>query len=144
MSAERWFIDTNVLVYVYDNDSAAKQARARDTLEQCDAKLVISPQVLGEFFVTITRKLTRTRKIAEAAKAVEQLRGYEVQAITGSTVSSAIARTQSSMLSYWDALIVESAIAAGANRLLTEDLSHGQQFDGLEVTNPFAGVDESL
>ena len=53
-------------------------------------------------------------------------------------ILAAIVRVQTASLSFWDALIVESALAAGATRLLTEDLRHGQVFDGrLRVENPF-------
>ncbi len=52
-------------------------------------------------------------------------------------VLGAVRRSQEYMLSFWDALIVESAILAGANRLLTEDLQHGQEIENLRVENPF-------
>ena len=50
---------------------------------------------------------------------------------------SAVRRSASSQVSYWDALIIESALDAGAAVLLTEDLQHGQRFEALRVVNPF-------
>ena len=57
MSVEPKFVDTNVLVYLFDADAPEKQACARENL--CDERdrLVVSVQVLGEFYVTVTRKL---------------------------------------------------------------------------------------
>jgi predicted nucleic acid-binding protein len=52
-------------------------------------------------------------------------------------ILAAIARSRSQSLTFWDALIVEAALRAGAGRLLTEDLQHGQRIEGLTVENPF-------
>lgn len=49
MNAERWFVDTNVLVYLFDSDSPDKQAKARRILEANEDRIVLSTQVLGEF-----------------------------------------------------------------------------------------------
>ena len=55
----RAFFDTNVLVYLFDSDSPAKQARAREVFESEGraGNVVISTQVLQEFYVAVTRKL---------------------------------------------------------------------------------------
>jgi len=60
-----------------------------------------------------------------------------VISISASLVQAGIARMQKNQLSYWDALIVESALRAGASILYSEDLQHGMRFDSLEVRNPF-------
>lgn len=49
MNAERWFVDTNVLVYLFDSDSPDRQAKARRILEANEDRIVLSTQVLGEF-----------------------------------------------------------------------------------------------
>lgn len=45
--------------------------------------------------------------------------------------------------SYRDALVLQAALKAGASRLLTEDLKHGQKVDGLRIENPFLGLKQS-
>ena len=65
---------------------------------------------------------------------------FDVEPITAELVLAAVQRSRSSLLSYWDALIVETARSARAEVLFTEDLQHGQEIDGLRVVNPFAGV----
>ena len=137
MNGERRFTDTNVLVYLFDADSPGKQARAQELLHDEWDRLVVSVQVLGEFYVTVTRKLARPLAAGAAAQAVDAFCRLRVEAIHPAMVRSAVSRSRSTRLSYWDALIVESALSAGAGVLFTEDLQHGQEIDGLRIVNPF-------
>lgn len=144
MSAELKFIDTNILVYLYDNDSPAKQSRSRELLETDTEHYVLSPQVLSEFYVTVTRKLARPLAADQALEAVNALCALRIRQLHGGLVRAAIRRSLASRLSYWDALVVETAIEAGAAILLTEDLQHGQTFDELLVVNPYATAGETV
>ncbi len=137
MSAEPQFVDTNVLVYLFDNDAPTKQSRARQLLENEAEDLVLSTQVLGEFYVTVTRKLAKPLEPRVAREAVDDLCALRVRSLRAELVQAAVRRSDASQLSYWDALIVETALDAGTAVLLTEDLQHGQVFDGLRVANPF-------
>jgi len=140
MSAEvRTFLDTNVLVYLFDTSAPAKQATAQAILgaEDAEATLVISTQVLQEFYVTVTRKLAKPLSPEEAEEAVRNLAGLSVVEIDVALVLEAIGRSRKSKISLWDALIVESALADGCERLLSEDLQHGQEFRPLRIENPF-------
>ena len=137
MSGELEFIDTNVLVYLFDNDSPIKQARSRELIGSEFGNFVISPQVIGEFYVTVTRKLARPLSLGQALDAVSAFTSFRVREIHIGLVRAAIHRNISSQISYWDSLIIETAIEAGAARLITEDLQHGQDFDGLLVVNPY-------
>ena len=131
------FVDTNVFVYLFDSDSPAKQAIARDLVDNHAAKFVLSPQVLGEFFVVVTRKLDKPLSPARGLEVVENLCQLRVRPVHAQLVRQAVRRSISSRLSYWDALIVETALDAGAVTLLTEDMQHGQDFAGMRVVNPF-------
>ena len=137
MSAESCFIDTNVLVYLFDAGSPGKQERARSLLEEVGDSAIVSIQVLGEFYVAVTRKLERPLPEAQAQAAVYALCELQVRPLNESLVKAAIRRSRASKLSYWDALIVETAIEAEATVLLSEDMQHGQRFDGMRVVNPF-------
>ncbi len=137
MSAELWFVDTNVLVYVFDDDSPAKQRIARRLLEERADQIVVSTQVLGEFYVTVTRKLARPLTAEQAIEALDALCVLPVRGLGVDMVRSAVRRSASSQVSYWDALIIESALDARATVLLTEDLQDGQEFGPLRVINPF-------
>ncbi len=137
MSAEVVFVDTNVLVYLFDADAPRKQVRARAVLNEVADSAIVSTQVLGEFHVAVTRKLARPLAFEQARAAVEALCELRVRPIHEGLVRAAIRRSQASHLSYWDALIVETAIEAEAAVLLTEDMQDGQQFGGMRVANPF-------
>jgi predicted nucleic acid-binding protein len=139
MSAERVFLDTNVLVYLFDHDDPAKTRRARDTLEHAKpGELTLSAQVLSEFYVVVTRKLKRPLDSESAAQAIDWLGLLRVVPLDPALVKAAIKASRSAQLSYWDGLIVASAEAGGCGRLLTEDLNDGQQIGSVRVENPFA------
>jgi predicted nucleic acid-binding protein len=135
MSAELRFVDTKVLVYLFDADAPAKQAIARELVAA--GRLVLSSQVLSEFYVTVTRKLGRPLAADQASRAVTDLCALPVRAITANLVQAAIRRCAAARLSYRDALVVETALEAGATTLLTEDPQDGQVIGTLRVHNPF-------
>jgi predicted nucleic acid-binding protein len=135
----RSFVDTNVLVYLFDADAPEKQARARELLAARGpaGELVISTQVLQEFFVTVTRKLEHPLSTESAEQAVRRLAAYPVVTITVGLVLAAIAVLRAHQISFWDALIVAAAREAGCSELLSEDLGDGANLAGLRVSNPF-------
>lgn len=135
---DRVFVDSNVWVYAVDADEPTKRARARAVLDPLTSDtLVTSAQVLGEFYVTVTRKLTRPVADDVAAQMVDRMAQLPVVAIDADGVQAAIAGSRSWRLSYWDALIVVAAQSAGCGRLLTEDLADGSTYGSVRVENPF-------
>lgn len=131
------FLDTNIVVYAVDlaHESAKKREVARRVLRA--GNFVISTQVAQEFFVTATRKLEKPLSIAVAARWVEQLCRVGCLGVDASLVKLAIAHSQKSKLSYWDAAIIAAAEMAGARRVLSEDLNSGQRYGLVTVENPF-------
>jgi predicted nucleic acid-binding protein len=135
---ERSFVDTNVWVYAVDDADPVKQARARATVEPGpDVDLVISAQVLTEFYVVTTRKIARPLAPETGAALVEQLARLPVVPLDAQLVTTAIAGSREWRISLWDALIVRAAETAGCRRLLTEDLAHGAVYGSVRVENPF-------
>jgi predicted nucleic acid-binding protein len=132
------FVDTNVLVYAADRDEPGKSAQAVDVLASLHGRFVISAQVLGEFFVIVTRKLRSPVDPAVAAVRVDELSRYRTVPLDARLVRGAVETAQRFQLSYWDALIVEAAVAGGCSRILTEDLDAGSEIHGVEIVNPFA------
>lgn len=134
------FIDTNIFVYAVDTSEPQKNRTAKTTIECLarDHEVTLSTQVLQEFFTAATRKLAEPLPHEDAREATETLAAYRLAPIDPQTVLAAIDRVKQASLSFWDALIVETALAAGCTRLVTEDLQHGQVFDGrLTVEDPF-------
>ena len=137
MSADSTFVDTNVLVYAIDTSSPAKQARAQTLLAELAGSIVVSTQVLLEFYVTATRKLARPLSREDAERRVRELSAADVVEVAVPIVRDAMTLAREHRLSVWDALIVESARARGCRRLLSEDLQHGREFGNVRVENPF-------
>jgi len=137
--SERVFLDTNVLVYVFDGDSQAKQAEAQRLLRSAATRgqACISTQVLQEFYVVTTRKLARPLSHDEAARALIGFAALPVVQVDAKSVMAAVARSGRQSISLWDAMIVQAAIESGCHAILTEDLQHGQEMDGVTIVNPF-------
>jgi predicted nucleic acid-binding protein len=133
----RAFLDTNVLVYADDLDAGDKRARARHVLEEAITTQsgVLSTQVLQEYFVVATRKLGVDPAVAR--RKVELFATLDVVRVDVDRILGAIDLHRLHALSFWDALVVRCAAAAGCSRLLTEDLQHGLVIDGVRVEDPF-------
>jgi predicted nucleic acid-binding protein len=134
------FVDTNVLLYARDASEPVKQPRAQawlDALWELQRGR-LSHQVLNEYYVAATRKL-RPGLDRESARAdVRDLMAWRPVGIDGALLEDAWWLEARFSLSFWDALIVAGARATGCRYLLTEDLQHGQELDGLAVVDPFA------
>jgi predicted nucleic acid-binding protein len=132
------FVDTNVLLYAISNDPAErhKAKRANDILAERD--LAISVQVLQEFYVQATGS-SRQDPISHqhAVRLIESFRRFPVQDITDAIMMSALTTRQRFQVSYWDAAIIEAARVMGCTEIVSEDLSDGQDYAGILVTNPF-------
>ncbi|MBW2701849.1 MAG: PIN domain-containing protein [Deltaproteobacteria bacterium] len=137
--SDRIFLDTNVLVYAFDDSDPAKKNRSLEILEQVGKQLqaVVSTQVLQEFYVVVLRKLKKPLSEDEAEGAVRRFAQLPVVLIDKAMILSAVRTSRIHQLSLWDALIVQSATESGCRRLLTEDLQHGQRFGSLQIENPF-------
>lgn len=137
--SDRVFLDTNIVVYLFDDDSPERQARAAEIL-RADGEtmeLVLSTQVLQEFYVAVTRKLERPLAEDDALLAVQSLIELTVTQVDPDMIVSAIELSQAHSVSFWDALIVQAALTSDCQRLLTEDMQDGRRFGELLVENPF-------
>ena len=122
MNAMR-FVDTNVLLYSISTvpNEAAKAMQAQSLMTCQD--IVISVQVLQEFYVQATRP-NRSNALTH-------------EEITIAIVEDALSIKARYQLSYWDAAIIAAARAMNCQEVLSEDMNHGQEYGGVKVTNPF-------
>ena len=140
MSA-RVFLDTNLFVYAVDSSkeerdkSEQARYRIRSAIEHNSG--VISVQVLQEFYNTATRKIATPLRPDQALEYVEYMGMMEVVEPSFAMVTSAIRLSQRLKLSFWDSMIVQSALTTDCEILLSEDMQHGQRIDGLVIENPF-------
>jgi len=140
MSAKT-FVDTNILVYAHDIDDRSKHELARDALRELwnDGTGLLSPQVLQEFYVNVTRKIA-TPLAKDAARLVVSTYAIWCVDVTSADVAAAFRIEDEAKIGFWDALIVASASKAGAARLLSEDLNAGQTIAGVLIENPFSAL----
>lgn len=136
MNASR-FLDTNILLYAYDLDAPAKRAAALRLVEQgwtAPGATAISVQVLQELQVNLVK---RGISQAEATRIVRDFADWPVVDNTLGLLETALDEQARWEISLWDSLILVAARASGASELITEDLSHGQNYGGVKVVNPF-------
>ncbi len=132
------FVDTNILVYSLDlgPSQPEKTAIALEILSQTD--IALSVQVLQEFYVQAThprRPDALPHDLAE--RLIQKWLRFRIQENTVAVLQSALSLKQRFQTSFWDAVILAAAKAARCQQLLTEDLNHGQDYDGVVVVNPF-------
>ncbi len=143
---KRVFLDTNVLVYLFDRDEPAKQTEAARLLRRLteDGSVLLSTQVLQEFYAVATGKLRRPLAPREAKEAVEAFSALPLVTVTPEVVVAAVELHLSETLSLWDALIIRSALVGGADLLYSEDLQHGRRFGELLIENPFLAAPKGI
>ncbi len=138
---ERFFLDTNVFVYTFDSRSPSKRARANQLVaEALDTRRgVIGYQVVQEFLNVATRKFAKPMLEPEAQLYLTRILMPLCEVFPDAWLySQALSIRGETQLSFYDALIVSSAIAADCRILWTEDLPHRQRIRNVEIRNPFA------
>jgi predicted nucleic acid-binding protein len=133
----RTFLDSNVLVYSDDSRDPAKQQTALNLIKIYlrGRTGVVSLQVLQEYFVSATGKLKLDAELAR--RRVEVFAKFHVSEPTVNDILAAIDLHRLHGFSFWDALILRMAKQAGCRLLLSEDMQHGQEIDGVKIVNPF-------
>jgi len=140
---DKYFADTNLLVYAFDNREPDKQQIAQSLLNTFGSagNLTLSTQVLQEFFVAVTRKLTPPLSSETAYELVENFTCYPLVQIEPALILSAIQRHRQLPVSFWDGLILEAALWSNCTIVLSEDMQDGQLIDNkLTIRNPFVSA----
>ena len=140
------FVDTNVLLYAVDDADIRKRDLARLWLAACWEQRCgrVSTQVLNEFYSNARKRFATAISAGDARAEVRRLQQWRPWQIDQPTVETAWAVESRYGINYWDALMVAAAQHQGCTRLLTEDLQHGQQIDGVRIVNPFIEGPETL
>ena len=136
----RFFLDTNVFVYSFDETSPKKSARAAELIRQAvrSGNGIISYQVVQEFFNVALRRFTHPMTIAEAEQYLATtLRPLLAVHSSPALYVEALRLSSSHSLSWYDSILLAAAIEGGAQVLYSEDFQHGQQFGALRIEDPF-------
>jgi predicted nucleic acid-binding protein len=138
--SDRFFLDTNIFVYSFDQSAAVKARKAAQLIREAVStrKGIVSYQVVQEFFNVALRRFSQPMRHADA----EQYLATVFRPLLGvhsspALYAEALQLQAQSGLSWYDSLIVSAAVQARCDFLFTEDLRHGQRFGNLRVANPF-------
>jgi predicted nucleic acid-binding protein len=136
------FLDTNVVVYAYDDSSPQKQEVARHLLKGgigggVSGTIVISTQVLAEFAATMLHKVSPPATADAVMRGLDALTAIRLIVPDAELVRRAVQAREAYGIHFYDGMIVAAAERAGCQRILSEDLNAGQEYFGVTVSNPF-------
>ena len=136
--SDKYFVDTNILVYAHDLKQGAKYERARALVQKLweGENGVLSTQVLQELCVSLRRKVARPLSAEGTRKIIEDYASWEIVVNTAESVMLALDIEGRCGISFWDALIVQAAENCGAEVIYSEDLGDGQSYGEVRVVNP--------
>lgn len=136
--SDRYFVDTNVLMYAHDASAGEKHQRARTLVETLwDTRAgVVSTQVLQELSVNLRKKAKKPLSAKATRDIISEYLTWKVVVNDGDSILEALELEARYKLSFWDALVVHAAHVAGADVLYSEDLSDGQLYGTVRVRNP--------
>jgi len=134
---DRSFIDTNIFVYAIDVEAKHKHKSAINFLYliEKEEKIHVSNQVVKELTNTAIR-----RKIFNEAQLISYLdifSGYRLSVISLKTIKESVRIKHRYQLSFYDSLIIATAIENNCTKLYSEDLNNSQSIEGLKIINPF-------
>jgi len=135
---DKYFVDTNILIYAHDRSTGLKHDLACQLLEHLwtSGQGVLSTQVLQEVCINLRRKIARPLPVDEVRRLVQDYLSWEVVVNTPESVLQALEIEVRYKISFWDALVLQAAESAGAVVLYSEDLSPGQKYGPIQVVNP--------
>lgn len=133
------FVDTNILIYAHDRSAGGKNTRARELVQDLwrSGAGCLSIQVLQEFYVNVTQKVAKPLAPEVAAQIMADLSAWQIHRPGLEDVLDAIRLQGRYQMSFWDAMIVASAIQLGCQTIWSEDLNPGQVYEQVTVASPF-------
>lgn len=134
------FLDTNVLVYAYDDRNPLKQKIARKLLQGAitGKSCVISSQVMAEFAATLLHKVSVPASPRAVMKGLDALAAIRLITPDGELIRRAVEAHETYGIHFYGGMIVAAAERAGCERILSEDFNSGQEYFGVIAANPFA------
>jgi predicted nucleic acid-binding protein len=137
--SDRYFVDTNILIYAHDNSAGEKHAHAKALLEKLweSRSGVVSTQVLQELAVNLRRKAMKPLDAKATRDIVSDYLSWQVVVNGGDSILEALDLEARYQISFWDALVIQAAQGSGAEMLYSEDLPDGQTYGRVRVVNPF-------
>jgi len=143
--AEKYFVDTNILIYAHDRSLGVKHERARLAIERLwqSGLGVLSTQVLQELCINLRRKVEPPVPLEEIRKLIRDYMSWEIVVNTSDAILQALEVQERYKTSFWDALILQAAEQSGAAILYSEDLALKQNYGPVRVMNPLTGAGDT-
>lgn len=138
--SDKYFVDTNILMYAHDASAGEKHERAKALVEELwrDRTGVVSTQVLQELSVNLRKKVRQPLDVKATRDIVADYLTWQVIINGGEAILDAVELETRYQISFWDALIIQAAHTSGAAVLYSEDLADGQRYGSVPVINPMA------
>jgi predicted nucleic acid-binding protein len=138
--SDRYFVDTNILMYAHDTSAGEKHERAKALVEELwrDRSGVVSTQVLQELAVNLRKKAGKPLDTKTTREIVTDYLAGQVVVNGGESILEALDLEARYQISFWDALVLYAAHASGAGVMYSEDLSDGQSYGHVQVVNPLS------
>ena len=136
--SDKYFVDTNILMYAHDASAGEKHERAKTLVEELwrDRTGVVSTQVLQELAVNLRRKAGRPLDAKATREIVSDYLTWQVVVNGGESILEAMDLESRYRIAFWDAMVIQAAQLSGADVLYSEDLSDGQKYGSVQVINP--------
>jgi predicted nucleic acid-binding protein len=136
--ADKFFVDTNILIYAHDRSAGVKHQRARHAIESLwtTGQGVLSTQILQELCISLRRKLAHPLPVDEVRRLIQDYLSWEIVVNSPEAVLQALEIEVRYKISFWDALVLQAAEQSGAAILYSEDLAAGQNYGPVQVMNP--------
>lgn len=132
------FIDTNILIYLLSITEPEKQQKCFEmieTLKLNNQTIAWSTQVIQELSFNLIEK--RNLSANQVKRTIETFSDFELIINDLESIKKALDINSQVQISFWDSLIISSAVSSKCSYLLSEDLHHGQRIEGVEIVNPF-------
>ena len=135
----RQFLDTNILLYAYDSQAGDRHDLASQLVVRLARarQAAISVQVMQEFYVKAVTKIAHPLTAEQAITRLQAFSRWSVYSPLAGDVVQSVQLAKGHQLSFWDAMIVLSALRLDCDILWTEDLNHGQVIESTKILNPF-------
>ncbi len=136
--SDKYFVDTNILMYAHDTAAGEKHERAKALVEELwrERKGVVSTQVLQELAVNLRRKTANPLGVRATRDIVADYLTWQIVVNGGDSILEALELEVRYQIPFWDALVVQAAQSAGTQVLYSEDLLDGQSYGPVRVINP--------
>jgi len=136
---DRTFVDTNILVYAHDVSAGIKHATAKKLIQELweNKTGCLSIQVMQEFYVSVTQKVPNPMDYVNAIGIIRDLTYWKVHEPKNEDVLNAVDIQQRYQISFWDSMILQSALQLECSLLWSEDLNPGQVYESVKLINPF-------